>query len=216
MANRRKKRKVPDTAIARFPIYARSLRNAQRAGTHTISSGQLARESGVQDAQLRKDLSYLGAFGVRGVGYNVEYLFFQISKHLGLLRDWPIIIVGAGRIGTALLNYRGFSSEGFNVIAIFDNDPDVIGKRAGDLTVLSTARMDEIVRAAQVEIGIIATPAAVVQQVADQMIKAGIKGILNFAPATIPVTHNVQVRNVDLTGELKILSFHLVKSRETK
>jgi redox-sensing transcriptional repressor len=174
----------------------------------TISSERLAEMAGVNAAKVRKDFSYLGSYGTRGVGYDVEYLLFQISRELGLTQDWPVAIVGVGNLGHALANYKGFSARGFRVVGLVDADPAKRGERIGDLVVEPMDELPRIVVEREVAIGIIATPAAVAQEVADALVSAGVTSVLNFAPAVITVPEGVSLRKVDLSIELQILSFY--------
>src|SRR5438105_4714080 len=164
--------------------------------------------AGVNAAKVRKDLSYLGSYGTRGVGYDVEYLLFQISRELGLTQDWPVVIVGIGNLGHALANYRGFSARGFRVVALVDADVAKVGEQVGELTVRHLDELPEIAAREGIAIGIVATPAAVAQDVADRLVEAGVTSILNFAPAVITVPKGVSLRKVDLSVELQILSFY--------
>src|SRR5688572_3004190 len=201
-------RKIPEATVARLPLYLRSLLEGQHAGLTTISSERLAELAGVNAAKVRKDLSYLGSYGTRGVGYDVEYLLYQISRELGLTQDWPVVIVGIGNLGHALANYRNFSVRGFRVVALLDADSTKVGERLGDLVVRPLDDLDEIARTERVAIGIITTPAAAAQDVADRLVAAGVTSILNFAPAVLNVPPHVSLRKVDLSIELQILSFY--------
>jgi redox-sensing transcriptional repressor len=194
--------------VARLPVYLRSLLEVAEAKTPTISSERLAELAGVNAAKVRKDLSYLGSYGTRGVGYDVEFLLYQISRELGLTQDWPVVIVGLGNLGHALANYRGFPARGFRIVALVDADSAKVGERIGDLAVRHVSELPEVVAAEQVAIGIIATPAAAAQDVADQLVEAGVTSILNFAPSVISVPPHVSLRKVDLSIELQILSFY--------
>ena len=194
--------------MARLPVYLRSLLEVAEAKTPTISSERLAELAGVNAAKVRKDLSYLGSYGTRGVGYDVEFLLYQISRELGLTQDWPVVIVGLGNLGHALANYRGFPARGFRIVALVDADPGKVGERIGDLAVRHISELAEVVRAERVAIGIVATPAPAAQEVADQLVAAGVESILNFAPSVISVPEHVSLRKVDLSIELQILSFY--------
>ncbi len=194
--------------MARLPVYLRSLLEAAEAKTPTISSERLAELAGVNAAKVRKDLSYLGSYGTRGVGYDVEFLLYQISRELGLTQDWPVVIVGLGNLGHALANYRGFPARGFRIVALMDADPGKVGERIGDLTVQHVDDLPEVARRDQPAIGIIATPAPAAQEVADLLVAAGVTSILNFAPSVISVPAHVSLRKVDLSIELQILSFY--------
>jgi redox-sensing transcriptional repressor len=173
-----------------------------------VSSEELATAAGVKSAKLRKDLSYLGSYGTRGVGYDVAYLVYQVSRELGLTQDWPIVIVGIGNLGHALANYGGFASRGFRVAALFDADLRRVGERVDGREVLPMSELGRVVAELGVAIGVIATPAAAAQTVCDRLVAAGIRSILNFAPAVLAVPVGVEVRKVDLSIELQILAFH--------
>ena len=194
--------------MARLPVYLRSLLDQAESKTSTISSERLAELAGVNAAKVRKDLSYLGSYGTRGVGYDVEYLLYQISRELGLTQDWPVVIVGVGNLGHALANYRGFSARGFRVAALVDADPSKVGERLGDLVLRSLDDLPAIVAQEQVAIAVIATPASSAQDVADRLVAAGVRSILNFAPTVLVVPPHVSLRKVDLSIELQILSFY--------
>jgi redox-sensing transcriptional repressor len=197
---------IPDATVERLPVYLRCL--AMRAGTGTCSSEDLARTAGVNAAQVRKDLSFLEAQGVRGVGYDVDELRLQIRKALGLTHDFPVVIVGAGNLGRALANYGGFAEWGFSVAAIVDVDARKVGSRISGTTVEPMTELEVIVSDHGIEIGIIATPSTQAQNVGDRLAAAGVRSILNFAPTVISVD-GVEVRRVDLSTELQILAYHL-------
>jgi len=205
---KRQARKIPEATVARLPLYLRSLLEAAGDGTPTISSERLAELSGVNAAKVRKDLSYLGSYGTRGVGYDVEYLLFQMSRELGLTKDWHVVIAGVGNLGHALANYGGFGDRGFPVAALVDADPRVVGTVINGITVRHIDDLAEIAAEHQIAIGIIATPASAAQEVADRMIEAGVSSILNFAPTIVSVPADVSLRKVDLAVELQILSFY--------
>jgi redox-sensing transcriptional repressor len=204
----RGQRRIPEATVARLPVYLRILLELAAEKTATISSERLAELAGVNAAKVRKDLSYLGSYGTRGVGYDVEYLLFQMSRELGLTHDWPVVIVGVGNLGAALANYAGFGERGFPVVALIDADRAKQGLEVAGLRVRHLDDLPEVVREHDVAIGIIATPASGAQQVADRLIEAGVTSILNFAPAVISVPPDVSVRKVDLALELQILSFY--------
>jgi len=201
-------RRIPEATVARLPVYFRSLVELAEAKTTTISSERLAEMAGVNAAKVRKDLSYLGSYGTRGVGYDVQYLLFQMSRALGLTHDWPVVIVGAGNLGQALANYGGFGDRGFPVVAIVDADASKVGHTIGDLAVEAMDDLPAIAAERGVAIGIIATPAAVAQDVADHLVAAGINSVLNFAPTVLNVPAEASIRKVDLAVELQILSFY--------
>ena len=205
-------RHIPEATVARLPVYLRCLLEVAAAGTATVSSESLAEMAGVNAAKVRKDLSYLGSFGTRGVGYDVQYLLFQMSAELGLNQDRPVLIVGVGPLGHALANYRGFGERGFPVGALIDADPSKVGQRIGDLVVRGIDELDDVVATLGIAIGVIATPAAAAQEVADRLVAAGVRAILNFAPAMVAVPEDVSLRKVDLAVELQILSFYQQRS----
>jgi redox-sensing transcriptional repressor len=199
---------VPDATVARLPLYLRALGALAEDGVSTVSSEELATAAGVNSAKLRKDLSYLGSYGTRGVGYDVDYLVFQVSRELGLTQDWPVVIVGLGHLGHALANYGGFASRGFAIRALVDADPAIVGTEIAGLPVVPLTRLEEVVADLGVAIGVIATPAQVAQEVCDRLVAAGVSSILNFAPSVLSVPDDVEVRKVDMSIELQILAFH--------
>jgi redox-sensing transcriptional repressor len=201
-------RRIPEATVARLPLYYRALVEMAEQRIPTVSSERLAEMAGVNAAKVRKDFSYLGSYGTRGVGYDVEYLLFQISRELGLTQDWPVVIVGIGNLGAALANYRGFSARGFRIVALVDADPAKCGKEVGGLVVEPLQDLPRIVAERHVAIGIIATPAAAAQEVAELLVSAGVSSVLNFAPVVIAVPPEVSLRKVDLSIELQILSFY--------
>ena len=206
-------RRIPEATVARLPVYLRSLVEVAEAKTATISSERLAEMAGVNAAKVRKDLSYLGSYGTRGVGYDVEYLLFQINRVLGLTQDWPVVIVGIGNLGHALANYRGFSVRGFRITSLVDADRNKVGEKVSGLVVRSLDDLPAIAEAERLAIGIIATPASAAQDVADRLVAAGVRSILNFAPAVITVPPGVFLRKVDLSIELQILAFYQQRGR---
>jgi redox-sensing transcriptional repressor len=201
-------RGIPEATVARLPVYLRALTALSERGIASASSEDLASSAGVNSAKLRKDLSYLGSYGTRGVGYDVEYLRYQIAREIGLTQDWPVVIVGIGNLGHALANYSGFASRGFRVVSLVDTDPARVGERVGELTITPYAELARSVRDNGVAIGVIATPAGAAQAVCDDLVAAGVTSILNFAPAVISVPEGVDVRKVDLSIELQILAYH--------
>ncbi|MCZ7417430.1 MULTISPECIES: redox-sensing transcriptional repressor Rex [unclassified Streptomyces] len=201
-------RGIPEATVARLPLYLRALTALSERSVPTVSSEELAAAAGVNSAKLRKDFSYLGSYGTRGVGYDVEYLVYQISRELGLTQDWPVVIVGIGNLGAALANYGGFASRGFRVASLIDADPAMTGKVVAGIGVEHTDRLERIIEDNGVSIGVIATPAGAAQQVCDRLVAAGVTSILNFAPTVLSVPEGVDVRKVDLSIELQILAFH--------
>jgi redox-sensing transcriptional repressor len=208
----RRGRGIPEATVARLPVYHRVLAGLAERGARVVSSDELATASGVTSAKLRKDLSHLGSYGTRGVGYDVDYLLYQIARVLGLTQDWPVVIVGVGNLGRALAGYGGFASRGFRVVGLLDSDPARIGERVltgGEaVDVRSLDDLETVVAEGGVTIGVIATPATAAQQVCDRLVGAGVTSILNFAPAVLTAPDEVGVRKVDLAVELQILAFH--------
>lgn len=194
--------------MARLPVYLRTLLEVQAEALTTISSERLAELAGVNAAKVRKDLSYLGSYGTRGVGYDVDHLLVQMSRELGLTRDWPVAIVGVGNLGAALANYGGFGDRGFPVAALVDADPAKVGTMLGDHKIRHLDDLPALVEELGISIGIIATPAVGAQEVADRLVAAGVTSILNFAPAVVTVPDHAQLRKVDLALELQVLSFY--------
>ncbi|TXL58108.1 redox-sensing transcriptional repressor Rex [Aeromicrobium terrae] len=201
-------RGIPDATVARLPVYLRALTALVDQGISTCSSNDLAAAAGVNPAKLRKDLSYLGSYGTRGVGYDVEYLRYQIARELGQTQDWDVVIVGVGHLGSALSAYRGFSTRGIRIAALVDSDPERIGTEVAGVTVAPMADLESIVREHGIAIAVIATPGEAAQGVADALVSAGVTSILNFAPAIVTVPEGVAVRKVDLSIELQILAYH--------
>ena len=198
---------LPEATIARLPEYLRALHNLDD-GSDTISSEALAAAAGVNSAKLRKDLSHLGSYGTRGVGYDVALLIEQIEYVLGLDQRRAVCLVGVGNLGHALAGYDGFASRGFKIAALFDADPAKVGERINGLTVRHIDELGRVAAEESIAIGVIATPASAAQAVADDLVSAGVTSILNFAPCVLSVPGNVDVRKVDLAVELQILSFH--------
>ena len=203
-----RRRVIPEATIARLPIYQRCLLELEAGGRTKASSEQLAELAGVNGAKVRKDLSYFGTYGTRGVGYDVPHLLHEIRRELGMTHDWPCVIVGAGNLGTALAKFGGFTDRGFSVVAIMDVDESKVGQKVGALTIRHEDDLADVVAELDISIGIIKTTAGAAQDVADQMVEVGIRSILNFAPATLDVPFGVLVRDVDVAIELQILAFH--------
>jgi redox-sensing transcriptional repressor len=193
---------------ARLPLDVRARYPRAEGGPAPVSSEELAVAAGVNSAKLRKDLSHLGSYGTRGVGYDVDYLVYQVSRELGLTQDWPVVIIGVGNLGRALANYGGFASRGFRIAALLDSDPGVVGTVIAGLAVQHSDAMEAVVRKHRVSIGVIATPAGSAQCSCDRLVAAGVTSILNFAPVVLSVPDEVDVRKVDLSIELQILAFH--------
>jgi redox-sensing transcriptional repressor len=204
----RPRQRIPEAAVARLPVYLRILTEQSDESVESISSDQLAELAGVNAAKVRKDLSYLGSYGTRGVGYEVAYLVYQIRRELGLTHDWPVVIVGAGNLGQALAGYGGFGDRGFPVAGVVDIDPAKVGSVLGGVRVRHIDELGQIVQSKRVNIGVIATPPAAAQDAADRLVAAGVTSILNFAPVVLSVPRAIEVRKVDLAVELQILSYY--------
>jgi redox-sensing transcriptional repressor len=201
-------RSIPPATVERLPLYLRCLEELP-ASMERISSADLAALADVTPAKVRKDLSTLGSYGVRGVGYSAERLRFQIRLALGLTREWGVVVIGAGNLGRALAGYGGFGESGFAVVGLFDVAPDIVGSEVGGLIVEPVRRLSAVVRATGAVIGVIATPGPAAQDAADRLADAGIRSILNFAPTVIRVPEGAEVRQVDLATEFQVLSFYL-------
>ncbi|MBV9773254.1 MAG: redox-sensing transcriptional repressor Rex [Gemmatimonadetes bacterium] len=203
-------KKISESTVRRLSLYLRFLQEASDGGLDTISSDELAQRGGTTSAQVRKDLSFFGSFGKRGLGYSVPELLRQIQEILGLSRSWKVALVGAGKIGSALFSYRDFQLRGFHIRAVFDTDPTKVGAAWGDLTVRDDGEMDAALREQGIDMVIVAVPAEAAQGVVDRVVKAGVRAILNFAPIRLRVPSSVALRNVDMTVELEGLSFALI------
>lgn len=207
-----RRRRIPDATVARLPVYLQVLVEQADQSVDNISSEGLAELAGVNAAKVRKDLSYLGSYGTRGVGYEVAYLVYQIRRELGLDHDWPVVIIGAGNLGQALAGYGGFLERGFQVVGIVDIDPAKVGTKLGrddgTVEIRPLAELPSIVARDNVSIGVVATPPSAAQHAADQLVAAGITSVLNFAPVVLNVPAGITVRKVDLAVELQILSYH--------
>ncbi|MDX3657311.1 redox-sensing transcriptional repressor Rex [Streptomyces sp. ID05-26A] len=202
---------MPEAAVARLAVYLRVLSGMSESGVTAVSSEELSQAAGVNAAKLRKDLSYIGSYGTRGVGYDVEVLVSHIERILGLTRNHSVAVVGIGNLGHALANYGGFPGRGFPVTALFDVDADLVGIPVGGIPVNHIDEITAICREREVSIGVIATPPPAAQSVCDRLVSAGVQCILNFAPVVLQVPDNVEVRKVDLAVEMQILSFHVAR-----
>ncbi len=201
-------RDIPDATVARLPLYHRALLGLSRTGTTKVSSEQIAEMAGVNAAKVRKDLSYFGSYGTRGVGYEVDQLLEEIRNDLGLQRGWNCVVVGVGNLGSALISFAGFRDRGFDVVAAVDVDPNRIGTTIAGVTVSHQDDLGTVIADSEVAIGILTTPPDAAQQVADALVGAGVRSILSFAPTVIEVPEDVVVRHVDVASELEILAFH--------
>ena len=202
-------RKIAESTVRRLSLYLRFLEEFEEQGIGTVSSDALALRGGTTSAQVRKDLSFFGSFGKRGLGYAVPELAGRLREILGLGRDYRVVLLGAGKIGSALVQYRGFQKRGFEIVAIFDVDSAKIGKRWDGLTVSDIHDLERQLAGQAIDIGVLVTPAEVAQELADRLVKLGIKAILNFAPVQLSVPDDVSVKNVNLALELEALSYAL-------
>jgi redox-sensing transcriptional repressor len=199
----------PNPAVRRLSLYLRQLESFKRKDRRTISSRQLGESLNLTDAQVRKDLAYFGQFGHPGIGYRVDDLIGQVKHILGTDRTWNVLLVGAGNLGRALMAYRGFDAKGFKLVAVFDNDPTKAGGKQGDFRVQPLTELTATVQKLKIQLGIMAVPPDTAQEVADQLVAAGIRGLLNFAPVSLQVPPDVALNAVDLAVQLEQLSFQV-------
>ncbi len=207
---------IPEATVARLPIYLRALVDLASTGASTVSSEELADLSGVNAPKLRKDLSYLGTYGTRGIGYDIDYLRFEVSSALGLGNTWPVVVCGFGNLGRALANHTGFTQRGFPILAAIDTDPKKIGRTFDGVPVHSPGEIPAVVATHGIAIGVICTPAEASQAAADRLVAAGVRSILSFSPIVLAVPADVDLRSVDLSTQLQILGFHLQESADTR
>jgi len=207
-----KKIRVPEESVKRLSLYLRNLNYLAQEGIEIVSSDELAQDIYVSAAQVRKDLSYFGDFGRRGVGYNVQSLISEIKSVLGLDKKWPVALIGVGRLGSALLNYPGFEEFGFQISIAFDTNPKKIGKIYKGVKVEDSSRIEKIIKKEKIKIAIIAVPAPAAQKMVDALIRAGIKAILNFSPRYLSIPENVNIKTVDIAIELGNLAYYLTHS----
>ena len=207
-------RAIPEATVARLAVYLRMLGELVEQGADTVSSEELAALSGVNSAKLRKDLSYIGSYGIRGVGYEVAALRHQIERTLGLDHPQAVALVGVGNLGHALAGYQGFGGRGFPVTAMFDIDPDLVGIHINGILVDHVRDIPRVCAERGITIGLIATPGPAAQSVCDQLVAVGVASILNFAPVVLQVPAHVEVRKVDLAVELQVLAFHVARRRD--
>lgn len=201
--------KVPPTTVQRLPVYLRCLVQASALQMPVVNSVQIAEMAGTNAAQVRKDLSYLGEFGTRGIGYDVDSLIAHLSKQLGLTEHRRVAIIGYGRLGSALQSYAGFEQRHMKVVAVLDADPAKIGTHVDGVTIESIQDLAEVVNRERVEIVVLTVPGPAAQETAERLVEAGVRAIMNFAPVRLRLPEGVEVRQVDLAGELQVLSFHL-------
>lgn len=207
-----KELKIPEATVSRLSVYSRYLTEVEKQDIVSISSGEIAEGVGGTPAQVRKDLAYFGEFGTRGVGYNVKQLNQEIMNILGLTKRWNVILIGAGNLGSALSQYRGFRERGFQIIGVFDNDLNKVGLKLNGLPIYAINQMADFIEKNDVSIGIIAVPAEYAQDIADLLVETNIKGILNFAPVVLTIPEDVEIRNVDLTVNLEVLTYNIEKN----
>lgn len=204
--------KISESTVRRLSVYLRQLQEADASGEETISSEDLAERSGTTSAQVRKDLSVFGSFGKRGLGYSVPELLRELREILGLDRSWRVALVGAGKIGSALMTYRNFQNRGFNIEAVFDHDPKKVGKKLDAREILDDSEMERVLVERGIEIVVVAVPASAAQRVVDRVVASGVRAILNFAPVRLRVPDEVALRNVDMVVEMEGLAFALSRS----
>lgn len=200
---------IPNPAVRRLSLYLRQLESFKRKDRRTISSRQLGDALGLTDAQVRKDLAYFGQFGHPGIGYRVDDLIHQVKRILGTDKVWNVLLVGAGNLGRALSAYKGFNAKGFRLVSIFDADPTKVGRKLGPFVIQSMAELPSVVQKQQIRLGMVAVPGDFAQGVVDQLVAAGIRGILNFAPTSVTVPSHVALNAVDLSVQLEQLSFQV-------
>ena len=200
---------IPDIVVGRLPIYLRALQRMAQEGRHVTSSQEMSEHLGISAAQIRKDLSQFGEFGKQGTGYNIEYLVHQLRQILKVNRVWEIAVVGAGDIGSAVARYQGFADRGFRVTMIFDNDPEKIGTSVGPFVVQDFAQLAEVIQKTAIQVAMIAVPAVHAQEVADELVKSGVKAILNYAPIHINVPEGVHIQHTDPVTHLQRMTYYL-------
>jgi len=200
---------IPNIIVGRLPLYLRSLQRMKKEDRQITSSQELGERLGISAAQIRKDLSQFGEFGKQGTGYDIDYLIEQIRKILHINQEWDIAVIGAGDIGSAVARYKGFANRSFCVTVIFDSDPGKIGAEIGEFTVQDSTHMVDMIKKTGIRIAMITVPAAKAQQVADQLVEAGIQAILNYAPINLNVPNNVRVQYIDPSIHLQRMTYYL-------
>jgi redox-sensing transcriptional repressor len=200
---------IPDIVIGRLPVYLRALTRLLQEGQEVTSSHELGQRLGISSAQIRKDLSHFGGFGKQGTGYQIAYLVEQLRQVLKVNQEWEVVLVGAGDLGSALVHYKGFSNRGFRIAYVFDNSPDKVGKQVGDFTIRPMNEMQKIVQDNNVKIAMIAVPAEKAHEVANQLIEAGVRAILNYAPINLNVPSNVHVQYIDPVLHMQRMTYYL-------
>lgn len=207
---------IPPVVIDRLPLYARALASLETHGREVVSSQELGSRLNVTPAQIRKDLSYFGRFGKQGRGYNVQKLLDELRRILGLNRQWTMALVGAGRLGRAILGYEGFTPQGFRIVEAFDSDPSMIGKLLNDLMVKDTADLETVLSESRVDVGIVAVPGETAQDVIDALVRCGVRAILNYAPIAAHVPRGVQIKRIDPVLALQGMTYYLKQNVAAK
>jgi redox-sensing transcriptional repressor len=200
---------IPDIVVGRLPLYLRTLQTMLVQGRQITSSQELGEYLGISAAQIRKDLSQFGEFGKQGTGYNIQFLAKQLSEILNVNQVWDMAIVGAGDIGHAVARYQGFANRGYRVSLIFDNNAEKIGSKIGELVIQDSAMMTELIRNYKIKVAMLTVPSSIAQDVAEQLIEAGIRAILNYAPVTLNVPPNIRVQNIDPVVHLQRMTYYL-------
>lgn len=201
----------PDVVIKRLPLYARSLRYLLQEGVTSVSSQELGERINVTAAQIRKDLSYFGEFGKQGIGYDVDKLLAHIERILGLNQEWPVVLVGVGHLGEAIARYEGFRAQGIRIVALFDAEPEKIGREVNGYVIHDDRQLPRVVQEHHIRLGIIAVPATRAQEVTDLMVKSGIRAILSYAPIIVQVPSNVIVRYIDPVAVMHSMTYYLAR-----
>ena len=200
---------IPDIVIGRLPIYLRALNRLEQEGRDVTSSHELGQRLGISSAQIRKDLSHFGGFGKQGTGYQIAYLIEQLKHVLKVDREWDIALVGAGDLGRAVANYRGFSDRGFRIVCVFDDDPGKVNTKIGEHSIQAFDRIDSVIPALDIKVAMIAVPAHTAQAVADRLIQVGIKAILNYAPINLNVPDGIHVQHIDPVVHMQRMTYYL-------
>ena len=200
---------IPDIVIGRLPVYLRALNRLEQEGRDVTSSHELGQRLGISSAQIRKDLSHFGGFGKQGTGYQIAYLIEQLKQVLKVDREWDVVLIGAGDLGRAVANYRGFSDRGFRIVCVFDNDSTKVGDHVGEHTIQSFDDIGTIIPAKNIRVAMITVPAHTAQEVADQLIAVGVKAILNYAPINLNVPENIHVQHIDPVVHMQRMTYYL-------
>lgn len=200
---------IPDIVIGRLPVYLRALNRLAQEGHEVTSSHELGQRLGISSAQIRKDLSHFGGFGKQGTGYQIAYLQEQLKQVLKVDREWEVVVVGAGDLGSALAHYRGFTDRGFRIVAVFDNAPDKVGHQLDQFTIQPTTVLQDFIRQHEVKMAMVAVPAEYAQAVADELIAAGVRALLNYAPINLNVPKNIHVQYIDPVIGMQRMTYYL-------